>query len=300
MSSLHPVAWERLGVRFQENGQVVLRGRALELLEAIDRQIMRIAERFGADELRCPTFVSAAELHKLDYFRSFPHLVSFPVSLEPSDANLSAFTGGPLLNEAGELALTATTPVREVLTPAACYHVYIEEQGRDFAGPRYYTTRNTCFRRETHYQPLRRQWAFSMREVVCVGSLDDVRRFLEDARKATQELLDTLGIGVQWDAATDPFFQPSKQPRYVAQRVNPTKFEAVFDGDLAIASLNLHQDHFGHTYQLRCRGETAFTGCLAFGLERWLHAWARTCGEDAHFPGERVERFAPASNGEQP
>src|SRR5438874_9913215 len=34
----------------------------------------------------------------------------------------------------------------------------------------YVTTRAACFRRESYYRPLQRQWSFSMREIVCLGT----------------------------------------------------------------------------------------------------------------------------------
>jgi hypothetical protein len=64
------------------------------------------------------------------------------------------------------------------------------------------------------------------------------------------------------------------------QKVNPTKKELVFGGDLAIGSVNLHQDHFGATYEISRGGQDAFSGCVAFGLERWLYAVTHTFGPD--------------------
>jgi len=267
LSSLAP-----LGLAWQPNGQATLSGALLELADHVDQSFLQLARTWGAREYRFPTFISAAELNKLDYFRSFPHLVSFPVSLQAGEANLERFTQGEILNERGELLLTETAPVKEVLTPAACYHLYIHEQGSTLDQAQYYTTRNTCFRREQYYSPLRRQWGFAMREIVCLGSLEEVTAFLAKCRSQLEALLTAVGLPVRWLPATDPFFQPSRSPKYIAQRVNPTKTEAVFGDDLAIASVNLHQDHFGHTFDIARAGASAFTGCVAMGIERWLYA----------------------------
>lgn len=273
-------AWRSIGLSWQDSGQSVLSGSLLALAERLDRCFAAMARSWGASDHRFPTFISAAELHRLDYFRSFPHLVTFPVCLDADEANLERFARAPVTG-AGELQLTATRPVREVLTPAACYHIYIHEQGRSLDRAHYYTTRNTCFRREQYHAPLRRQWGFTMREIVCVGALDEVKQFLADCRGQVEVLLAAAGLPVEWVAATDPFFQPSKSARYIAQRVNPTKTEAVFGGELAIASVNLHQDHFGHTFEISRRGTASFSGCVAFGIERWLYAIVATHGFDA-------------------
>ena len=56
------------------------------------------------------------------------------------------------------------------------------------------------------------------------------------------------------------------------QRLQPVKHEATYGGDLAIASVNLHHDHFGIGVRHHPRRRPAHSACLAFGLERWLFA----------------------------
>jgi seryl-tRNA synthetase len=268
------------GLTWHDNGQAVLSGPALKLFHDLDRAFLALATHWDADEYRFPTFVSARELHRLDYFRSFPHLATFPVCLDHEDANLGDFVDGSVLDDHGRLQLSRTRPIEDVLTPAACYHLYIHLQGTENVSPRYMTTRNVCFRREAFYRPLQRQWSFSMREIVSIGSLDEVRDFLHSTRAMVNRLLAAIGLPVSWDVANDPFFRPSTNAKHVAQLVNPTKQEAVFDGHLAIASVNLHQDHFGRTYGIRQAGADAYTGCVAFGLERWVYAIAQHFGTD--------------------
>jgi seryl-tRNA synthetase len=262
---------DTLGLGWLPSGQAVLSGALLALFEQVDAAFLQIAGRFGARELLFPPFIAADRLHKLDYFRSFPQLATFPVTLDEDTDSLAAFGAQPFAPSGDRLALPALAPVREVLTPAACYHVYAHEAGRQFSAPAFYTTRCLCFRRESHYEALRRQWSFNMRELVCVGSRDEVTGFLAQARTQLEELLQRASIDFSWALATDPFFQPATNPQYIAQRVNPTKFEAVFRG-LALASANFHQDHFGAAFELKRDGRSAYSACLAIGLERWLFA----------------------------
>jgi len=276
---------QSIGLRWQAFGQSVLSGPLFELLQRVDRSIVELAKEWHATEFQFPTLIAARELGRLDYFRSFPHLATFATYLDPEEANLKQFTQGDVLDEQGALQFTRTAPVREVLTPAACYHLYIHQQGTTLNQASYYTTRNTCFRRETHYEALRRQWGFSMREIVCLGTLDEVKAFLTRGREQVNNLLSAAGLSIEWTNATDPFFRPSAQAKYLAQVVNPTKIEAVFGGDLAIASINLHQDHFGSTYEIQRSGAAAYSGCIAFGLERWLYAILTQHGVNpAHWP----------------
>jgi hypothetical protein len=162
--------------------------------------------------------------------------------------------------------------------------VYDHLAGRRFDAPQYVTTRNTCFRREDHYVPLERQWSFSMREIVCVGTAAETRAFVEAATAEVDRYVGAIGLPVAWEQASDPFFRPSKNPQYLMQQVDPTKFELVFDGRLAIASTNLHHDHFGRAFDIVRDGEPARTACIAFGIERWLSALVHHFGTEPPWP----------------
>lgn len=293
MTALPPVA----GLRWASNGQATLSGPLLGLADRLDRSFLALARRWEPVELRFPALISAAELERIDYFRSFPQLATFPACLDADDANLDHFRTGEPVGTDGELHLTRLSPTRDVLTPAACYHLYIHHAGERFDGPRYFTTRNTCFRRETHYLPLERQWSFTMREIVCMGTSEETRAFLDAARADLDALVDGLGLPLTWELATDPFFQPSENPQYLMQRIDPTKHELMFDARLAIASANLHHDHFGRAFDIGRSGpgpgpgsgddEPVHSACLAFGLERWLAAFVHHFGpEPSGWPAE--------------
>ena len=263
-----------------ESGQSALSGSLLELYRRIDNMFLKWASECPAAEFFFPTFISARELAKLDYFRSFPHLVTFPASLDADDDNLKRFTEGTPLDQEGCVHLTALDPVRNVLTPAACYHFYILFQGQALAEPRYVTTRATCFRRETHYLPLQRQWNFSMREIVCIGNSDEVKAFLGRYTEKVQAFFERIHLPVNWVNATDPFFNPSKNPKFLAQRLDPVKTEMVFRTGLAIGSVNFHRNYFGEAFQIQRQEQEAFSGCVAFGIERWIFAFLNEFGPD--------------------
>jgi hypothetical protein len=162
--------------------------------------------------------------------------------------------------------------VTHVLTPAACYHVYVDRAGDDLPAFTTVTTRAACFRRETYYAPLERQWSFGMREVVGLGTADEVKAFLARGRARVDRLVAAWGLAIAWTAATDPFFDMSKNPKFLAQKLDPVKTEMIHAGRLAIGSINFHRNFFGETFAITRDGEPAFSGCVAFGLERWVKA----------------------------
>jgi seryl-tRNA synthetase len=282
------------GLTWHESGQSSLSGDLLELDRRIDRLFLSWAAEWKAEEHRFPTFIAARELGRLDYFHSFPHLVTFPVVLDPQEENLKRFAEGEPLSDDGALRLTAVSPIRDVLTPAACYHFYAHFRGRSFAAPAYLTTRSTCFRREAYYAPLRRQWSFSMRELVCIGGAEEVESFLETTRERVAAFFTHIGLPVDWLHATDPFFNPTRSAKYIAQKLEPVKTEMVFGGDLAIGSVNFHRSYMGEAFDILRGDERAYSGCVAFGLERWLYALTSLFGPDLRgWPDLASVRSAP-------
>lgn len=262
---------EGIGLRWSERGTATLTGPLLELAERLDRAVLVLAAGSDAQPEEHPALLAVEDLDPVNYLASFPHLATFAVAVSREREDLGAFAGSARENASEALREGRLSTPRDVLTPAACYHVYVHHRAQKLTAPLLVTTRNTCFRREENFQPLRRQWSFRMREIVCVGTPEETQGFLARTRAVVDELITGLDLPVQWAPATDPFFDPSANPQYLMQKLHPTKFEACY-GDLAIASVNLHQDHFGRAYAITRDGKPATSGCVAFGIERWLYA----------------------------
>ena len=274
-----PVGFNELSeLRWYASGQSALKGSLLKLSRRIDALFLSWADQCNATEYVFPPFIPAEDLAKLDYFRSFPHLVTFPVVLDSRDTNLERFVESEQIDETGALRLSALAPVRDVLTPAACYHFYPTFQGETLEHPRYVTTMATCFRREEQYVPLERQWSFSMREIVCFGTAGEVKDFLAQYRQRIDKTFKQIGLPINWEDATDPFFNPSKSPKYLLQKLDPVKTEMMFQDRLAIGSINFHRNYFGEAFDISRDGKDAFSGCVAFGIERWIFAWLAQFG----------------------
>jgi hypothetical protein len=89
-----------------------------------------------------------------------------------------------------------------------------------------------------------------------------------------------IGLSTRVEVATDPFYQPQSS-RALLQQLFPAKREFVYGESLAVASVNFHRNFFGERCRIRTKdGEPAFSGCVAFGLERWLHALLEIFGHD--------------------
>lgn len=248
------------------NGLSTLGPQGVALIEALQQLFGRMAAQCGASVARFPPLLRVDDLHTLDYFRNFPHLGLAAAPLSPQV--LPQMAAGA--EAAVELPSTQLEAARYMLPSAACYGAYCQLREHTVKTPSYVTTTATCYRNETAYEGLERLWAFTMQEIVCIGSLDDCRAHLERSLAQIQDLGAQLGIPLSVEIATDPFFDPQSSVARFQQRA-PTKRELLYRG-LAISSVNFHRNFFGERFHIHDEsGAPAFTACVAFGLERWMH-----------------------------
>lgn len=272
---------ERLeGVHWHANGTVTLGNAMLAHLGKLDALFTSWALEEGAADFRFPDLVPIPMMQRIGYLKSFPHLATFvaPYGREAL-AQVRPVAGAGETELPAHVDAAALEPPACMLAPAACFHAYASTQGADLHAPGMLTMRGTCYRRERAYQPLRRQHAFAMRELVCIGSAQEVQAFLGRIERRIRGLLAALGWSTDWSPATDAFFDPQSDPKYLAQRLGALKTEVRHEG-LALCSLNLHGTFFGEAFAIRRAGNVAHSACVAFGLERWLHAFASTSGPD--------------------
>jgi hypothetical protein len=281
---MSPRSWQSIGISGRACGQTVLSGPALALYRRLDALFLALAHVWQALKFRFPPFIPVEELQRADYFRSFPHLATFPVSLARDDSMLAGFAETSVDTD-GSVELPATMPVRHAFAPAACYHVYVEFAGRKLIDPVFATTCAACCRQEERFRPLERQWTFSMREIVCLGADAEVKEFLSAARVRISRLLAALDLPAEWRPATDPFFRPRANPKHLYQSLAAAKSELVFADRLAIASINAHGQFFGRAFDITGAEGPLASGCVAFGLERWIAAFLERFGaEPADWP----------------
>ena len=278
MPTKHEIDFHNLtDLHWNSLGQSSLSGSLLKLFASLDNHFLSWAERWKAREYLFPPFLAASQMHKLDYFKSFPHLITIPVVMNDEQDNLKNFSEQPFKSDKS-LALGSLAPVQQVLTPAACYHFYDEMEGSKLAQTQFLTTRCVCYRREKEYAPLQRQWAFSMREIVCLGTVDEVKEYLEEFEQILGTFFSKMDLPVKFEFATDPFFNPSSNPKYLLQKLDPVKKEMIYDGHLSIGSLNFHRNFFGDTFAIQIDDEPVFSACVAFGLERWIYMFLHERG----------------------
>lgn len=256
-------------------GMATLSSSGLELFDALESLFKSWADQTGARRAKYPSLIRVDDLDQLNYFRNFPQLIMCACTLEAYAHKHHSQRNDPITTvESGHLQNAGYC-----LPPAACYSIYLDLHGKTLDATRYVTTVASCFRNEDHFDGLQRLRNFTMREIVCIGSGDAVKAHLRTYRNLLTKFHERLGLPVAFEVATDPFFDKEGVSARAA-RIFPTKEELVFDGHLAIGSVNYHRRFFGQRCNITIDGKPASTGCVAFGIERWIHAL------DEHFDGD--------------
>lgn len=151
------------------------------------------------------------------------------------------------------------------LLPAACLNSYslLHAERPVTLG----THLASVFRREPRYdQRTGRQPAFTCREILWCAGCGWEEAFIQDLERLLTRLAGELGIAGHWAAAHDPFFLADQAPG------RKREFRASLPaGEVALASINRHGDHFISRGYGRA-GQV--TGCAGLGLERWALAAA--------------------------
>lgn len=239
---------------------------------ALDALVTRAAAPESPEPMYFPPVIPREQLETSGYLGSFPHLAGTVFAFEGDERQAAAQL--ERASSHGDWSEFQTMS-EMVLTPAACYPLYpaIAARGPLPEGGLTLDTGDAyVFRREPSDDPSRMQ-IFHMREIVRIADRDTVVGWRLEWRARAEALLRSLGLELELDVASDPFFGRSGRLLAAQQRDQELKWELMAhvsgDSPTAIASSNYHQDHFGHTYGLTTHdGELAHTGCMAFGEER--------------------------------
>ena len=261
----------------RDDGLPILTGDNLRVIRHLDGAILTWALGRGAREIGFPPLTAVAELDRIDYFENFPQLGLAVAPLRREVLSSVATEKGAPSESMPSCLLDGA---EYFLPSAACYPIYAYMRDRVLTAPVCITTVQRCFRNETRYQALTRLRAFTMREIVFIGTHEDVARSLALHKDWIVRLSHGIDLSLDIRVATDPFFEPEGR-RAQMQRFFPVKEEFVFDGSVAVASVNSHRNFFAERWNICAPDKThAFSGCVAFGLERWLYAISRRYQDD--------------------
>jgi seryl-tRNA synthetase len=231
-----------------DSGGLMLTGLPLRLFRWIDTQLLE----FGGElcEISCPSLIAPQVLERADYFESFPD--------------------GATRAEGG--------PHSALLAPAVCYHCFAKLTESCLKSPAAITCRGKCYRHENGAtNTTERLWEFTMREFVAIGTPESVQEHGRSWIEKVCGFAASVGVKGEVRAATDSFFGAASRGRKLLQQVKQLKYEFSVDvlnsSRCALASFNLHETFFTSRFGITMAGASqVHSGCVAFGLERWMLA----------------------------
>ena len=159
-------------------GLVGMRGDLLALFRAVESAIAELTAAETRDEWLVPAGIALETLARAGYFESFPQWLTLASHLR-DDAGVLERVARDM--DPATAAREAAAPAEAALAPAVCYHAYARLAGTRLHDTQLLTAQASCWRHEgDRLEPLARGWAFTMREVVCVGRAEDVEAVAEE------------------------------------------------------------------------------------------------------------------------
>lgn len=275
-------------IKQESNGVFSLGPLVTRLIDYFEKRFIALADFFEAQPYRFPVLIPARYLERVNYFRAFPHSLTFATHLREDLDIIDDFSLHASCDEIGNL----TTPknsfagIQTLLSPAVCYHLYFGLADQTIPeGSVIATAVGNCFRHEAiNLTSLERLWNFTMREVIFVGSKEFVLQNREIARQRMKKVFEEIGLAYRVESANDPFFIGEFRKQAAFQSAFQLKYEISArlpfkNSSLAVGSYNYHQDFFGRNLNITLP-DTSFvhTGCVAFGLERIAYAYIAQYG----------------------
>jgi len=259
------------------------------ITDFFENQFIALADSFEAAPYRFPTLIPAKQLEKVNYFKAFPHSLSFVTHLHEDLDLIDEFSQHAFCDENGLVEPDGSfDQVETLLSPAVCYHLYFALADKPLPNGKLAATAvGKCFRYEAiNLASIERLWDFTMREVIFVGPKDYVLENREIARQRMEKVFERIGFAYRVESANDPFFIGEFRKQAAFQSAFQLKYEIraslpFKNSTLAVGSYNYHQDFFGRHMNITLPdGSPAHTGCVAFGLERIAFAFIAQYGFD--------------------
>lgn len=296
---------ERKIIRQLDPGVFIFREPFTTLVEFIDASVVRkIANKFEAKHEYYPVVIDGSTLNKTNHFTSFPEHIQFVTHLREDLSVIEAFSEAVKASSGWnpdtrvDLNASVTKP-KYMINPATCYHCYEGLQDEQLEADGVIVTAvSKCHRYESkNHREFGRLLDFTMREVIFVGKPDFVKENRQKSIELLKQLMTEWELDCHLENANDPFFTSDFEIKASFQRQQEMKFEMrmtvpYLDKTISVASSNFHSNTFGNAFNIKAGKRAAVTGCLAFGLERFVFAFLAQYGLDqVKWPSRFLEEY---------
>lgn len=275
------------------DGLISLNGNAIFLFQYFDMKFAEIARNLGAEEKFYPTLLPLDESRKTGYFTTSPQYLMFCSSVKEDIEVMEHLRNV----ENNDLPNYINQP-NYTLSPAACFHTYVEYKNQTVKKAFVTTFNQNVFRFEGRFNwnDFARLCDYHVREIVFFGEQKDVLKLREDVLHASIEFLKAMDIDAQISSTCDPFIVPSMQKYKKYQLNQEVKYELQLnhteEDTIAVASYNLHGKAFTEPFHIQVEScDNPVTGCVGFGIERWVLAFLSQYGCDVKDWPDEIQFF---------
>jgi seryl-tRNA synthetase len=294
-------------IKVLEPGLFIFREPFSSLMRFMDYAFVnKVAKRYeGLKEEHYPAVIHSETLNKTNHFTSFPEHIHFLTHLREDLDVIEQFSQS--IRESGgwkqedPLDLNANMPKPKfTMNPSTCYHCYEGLQDEVLEGEGVVVTAiSKCHRFESkNHTDFGRLLDFSMREIIFVGKPDFVKENRLKSIEYLKELAAEWEVDSFMEIANDPFFTNDFQVKASFQRNQEMKYELRLkipyqDKSIACSSVNFHSNTFGNAFNIKFGKRNAVTGCVGFGIERWVFAFLSQYGlDEERWPAGFREQYA--------
>ena len=266
---------------FFEDGQIGFGKKGKFLLEFFDSLFCSIAIRMNAIEKVYPVLLPIKEYSQTGYIKKSPQYAIFCSSVNDKIDDLEKAYKSV---EDNQIKNVIKEP-EYALSPSACFHTYIEYRNKSLPNNTLITFKQNVFRNEGrfNYKEIGRLRDYHVREIVMIGDVDYVEKTREMIMEESCKIMKNLNLSGDITIASDSFIVPKMLLYKKIQKIDKSKYEmhlSLSDSkSISVASFNLHGKAFTDSFKIcvdQC--EDTVTGCVGFGLQRWVLAFVAQYG----------------------
>lgn len=263
-----------------DNGTFLFQGNFFKLFQHYNEYWRKIAFKYNAREQEYPVLWPVSLYRDINYFSEFPQQIIMATSVIDSFKEREEFAQKyEKSNDYDSVDIDKHfAPSQYGLQNAVCdICYYVLKNTKNFKNT-VYTTYNKVFRNEySRDGNLDRLMNYSVRDIMFVGDQKFVMYMREKMFEEVIDFLKQLDLFSIIQVANDPFFCNESVMKNMFQFSYELKHEILArinhtDRNLAIGSVNLHQDFFGYAFNIQLPdGSEAWSGCLGIGFERLIY-----------------------------
>lgn len=262
-------------------GNLAMSGVAEFLFRFFDEKFEHIALRHNAYRKIYPALLPMDAYQKTGYLKRSPQYAIFCCNTFEDFHKLERLNS---YIRNGNVSDMLKEP-QFALSPSACFHTYLEYENQNLCQNSLFTFCQNVFRNEGRFNftEIGRLMDYHVREMVMIGSDDYVACLRHQIMNEVIELLKNWKLCCEIVVASDPFIMPKAQKLKKIQCAEKTKYELRINCSsthkISVASFNLHEHAFTQTFGIRVdEQESTVTGCIGFGIERWVVAFLSQFG----------------------